>query len=376
MKLLRLKQLFRKEMIQVWRDPRLRLLVFLLPFLQILLYGYAINFDVEHVPTAVFDESRSAPSREFIRQFSATRYFSLDYYVNNEAELRELLDRGAVTIILRLPWDFAKKLTAGKTAPVQLILDGTDSNTALVVSRYANSIISEYALEILQKRLNSLGLSFDASPIILEPRVWFNVNLISSYSYVPGVIAMVVLLVSFMLTALAIVREKEIGTLEQILVTPLKPLELMVGLTIPFAVLSFLEVILTAVFAIFWFEVPLRGSIFTLLLGTGFFLFNSIGLGLLISTICRTQQQAMMAGVFFITPAILLSGLIFPLANMPVSVQYLTYLNPLRYYTIILQDIFLKGVGLATLWPQMAAMAVLGTAVLGLSVLLFEEHLA
>lgn len=246
-----------------------------------------------------------------------------------------------------------------------------------MVSRYANSIISEYALEILQQRLNSMGLPSEASPITIEPRVWFNVNLISSYSYVPGVIAMVVLLVSFMLTALAIiVREKEIGTLEQILVTPLRPLELMVGLTIPFALLSFLEVILTTIFAIYWFEVPLRGSIFTLFLGTGFFLFNSIGLGLLISSICRTQQQAMMAGVFFITPAILLSGLIFPLANMPVSVQYLTYLNPLRYYTIILQDIFLKRVGLATLWPQMAGMAILGTAVLGLSVLLFEEHLA
>jgi ABC-2 type transport system permease protein len=373
--LLRLKHLFRKEIIQVWRDPHLRLFVFLLPLLQILLYGYAINFDVEHVPTAVFDESRTFQSREFISRFTATRFFDLNYFVNDEQEVRDLLDRGEVTFVLRIPWDFAKQLTAGKTARVQLIVDGTDSNAAQVVSRYANIIISEYALEILQKRLNNLGFPSEESPISLEHRVWFNVNLVSSYSYVPGVIAMVVMLVSFMLTALAIVREKEIGTLEQIMVTPLRPVELMVGLTIPFALLSLLAVVLTTAFAIYWFEVPLRGSIFTLLLGTCFFLFNSVGLGLLISAICRTQQQAMMAGLFLLTPAILLSGLLFPIANMPLSVQYLTYLNPLRYYNIILQDIFLKGVGLATLWPQMAAMALLGSITLTLSVLFFEKRL-
>ncbi len=366
-----------KEFIQVWRDKKLRFFLIVPPLVQILAYGYAINFDIKHVATAIFDEDRTEDTRDLIYRFRSNQYFKVKHYVESERHLRDLIDHSEVTLVVRIPWDFSKNLHWGDPTKVQIILDSSDSNAAMVVSRYVNTILNDYTQEMMKQRLWRFGLRGElAVPVDLEYRAWFNPNLLSRWTYVPGVIAMVVMLVSLMLTALAVVREKEIGTMEQILVTPIRPVEFLLGKTIPFVIISFGEVVMVTLVALLWFEVPFRGSYVTLFVGTMTFLFNSVGLGLLISTASSTQQQAMMAGTFFLTPAIMLSGLVFPINNMPVFFQYVTYLNPLRYFIIVVQDSFLKGVGLKVLWPQMAAMFGLGTAMLGLSVLRFKKRLA
>ncbi len=366
-----------KEFIQAMRDPRLRFFIVLPPIVQLLTYGYAINFDYRQIPMAVWDEAHTTQSREFIQRFSQNEYFRLVTAIQSQTEMQDLIDRKKITLALHIPWDFSKRLEAGQRTQVQLILDGTDSNAALITSRYANTIIFDYALEILNQKLNSLGMAKEGSgPLIIEERTWFNPNRISSTSFIPGVVAMVVMLVSLQLTALAIVREKEIGTLEQLLVSPLRPLELLLGKTIPFVIISLVDVALVTIIAIFWFAVPFQGNPFILLLGTILFLFCTVGGGLFISTFSATQQQAMMVSVFFFMPAILLSGLVFPIHNMPLAAQFITYFNPLRYFIIVLQDLFLKGVGLDVLWPQFAAMAALGISLLTLSVLRFHKRLA
>jgi ABC-2 type transport system permease protein len=374
---LRLRHLITKEFIQVFRDKKLRLFIFLPPIIQLLAYGYAINFDIKHVATAVYDENKTAESRQLISRFAASDYFALKYFVQSQAELRRLIDDNQATLVLRIPYDFARQVNSIRSAPVQVIVDATDSNAALIVARYANTVIADFSQEILEERLARLGaVQGLAFPVVVEPRAWFNANLSSRYSFVPGVIAMVVMLVSLMLTALAVVREKEIGTMEQILVSPIRPVEFMLGKTIPFVLISLLDMVIVILVGVFWFEVPFRGSVLVLFLGAITFLFNSVGLGLFISTLSSTQQQAMMAGTFFFTPAILLSGLIFPIPNMPPFFQYLTYLNPLRYFVVVVQGIFLRGDSLAILWPQMASMTILGLALLTLSVLRFRRRLA
>jgi drug efflux transport system permease protein len=372
----RLHYLIWKEFVQVLRDKKLRLFIFLPPIIQLIAYGYAINFDIKHVPTAIFDQSHSAESRHLISRFTSSEYFAIKDFIHTEEELRRLIDENQVTMVLRIPHDFARLIKSDQAASVQVVVDATDSNAALIVGRYASTVISDFSLAILAERLARLGSVEVKSPVTIEQRAWYNTNLSSRYSFVPGVIAMVVMLVSLMLTALAVVREKEIGTIEQILVSPIRPVEFMLGKTIPFIVISLLDMTVIILVGVFWFEVPLRGSLLVLFLGAITFLFNSVGLGLFISTVSSTQQQAMMAGTFFFTPAILLSGLIFPIPNMPPFFQYLTYLDPLRYFVVVVQGIFLRGDGLAVLWPQMVGMAILGVTLLSLSVLRFQKRLA
>ena len=375
----RIRHIIIKEFIQVFRDKKLRFFLIVPPLMQLLTYGYVVNFDIKHVALAVFDESRTMESRQLIDRFASNDWFNVKYFVKSQKELLHLVDRGDITMALWIQWDFATRLRQGKSGKIQVIVDATDSNAALIVSRYAGTVIADYNQQQLNQRLARQGQEWAGQsglPLEIEPRAWFNANLVSRHSMVPGVIGMVVLLVSLMLTALSVVREKEIGTLEQILVTPIRPFELMLGKTIPFVLISVAEVAMVTAVGILWFEVPFRGSFLVLLLGTIAFLFNSVGLGLLISTVSSTQQQAMMAGNLFLTPAILLSGLIFPIANMPVFFQYLTYLNPLMYFIIVTQGIFLKGAGLALLWPEMTAMTVLGMGMLALAVTRFKAHIA
>jgi ABC-2 type transport system permease protein len=375
----RLRHIIRKEFIQVWRDKKLRFFLIAPPLVQLITYGYVVNFDIKRVALAVFDESRTMESRDLVNRFRSTDWFHVKYYIDSQQELLHRIDHGDITMALWIQWDFAKKLREGKSGKVTVIVDATDSNAALIVSRYASTVIGDYNQEQLNARFQRRGLEWMgklSTPLSLEPRAWFNANLISRHSMVPGVIAMVVLLISLMLTALSVVREKEIGTMEQILVTPIRPFELLLGKTIPFVLISLGDVILVTAVGILWFEVPFRGSILVLLLGTITFLLNSVGLGLLISTVASTQQQAMMAGNLFLTPAILLSGLIFPIANMPQFFKYLTKLNPLMYFVTVAQGIFLKGAGLALLWPEMLSMTVLGLAMLALAVARFRRHVA
>jgi ABC-2 type transport system permease protein len=375
----RIRHIIIKEFIQVLRDKKLRFFLIVPPLVQLLTYGYVVNFDIKHVAVAVFDESRTMESRQLIDRFNSTDWFYVKHFVNSKNEVLRLIDAGDITMALWIQWDFATRLRQGKSGKLQVIVDATDSNAALIVNRYAGTVIADYNQAQLNQRFNNKGQDWVGRfslPLEVESRAWFNENLISRYSMVPGVIAMVVLLISLMLTALSVVREKEIGTLEQILVTPIRPIELMLGKTIPFVIISVLEVIMVTIVGVLWFEVPFRGSILVLLLGTLAFLFNSVGLGLLISTVSSTQQQAMMAGNLFLTPAILLSGLVFPIANMPVFFQYLTKLNPLMYFIIVTQGVFLKGAGLTFLWPQMLSMTILGLGMLGLAVARFKVHLA
>jgi len=375
----RIRHIIIKEFIQVWRDKKLRYFVIVPPLVQLLAYGYVVNFDIKHVATAIFDESRTMESRELIQRFTSTDWFQVNYYLNSRQELLDLIDRGQITMALWIQWDFARQLRQGKTGYIQVILDATDSNAALIVSGYASTVIGDYSQEQLVSRFQRRGVGWAGKPglpLSLEARAWFNPNLISRYSMVPGVIAMVVLLISLMLTALSVVREKEIGTLEQILVTPIRSVELMLGKSIPFVLICLGDVILVTLVGVLWFEVPFRGQIWVLLLGTVVFLFSSVGLGLLISTIAATQQQAMMAGNLVLTPAVMLCGLIFPIANMPPFFQYLTLLNPLRYFIVVVRGIFLKGAGIDLLWQEMAAMTVLGLIMLALAVLRFQKHVA
>lgn len=372
----RIRHIIVKEFIQAVRDPRLRIFIVLPPIIQLLAYGYAINFDYRQIPMAVWDEAGTSQSREFIQRFSQNEYFRLVTMIQDPREMEDLINRNIITMAVHIPWDFSKKLEAGQKTSVQVILDGTDSNAALITSRYANTIIFDYAVTILNQRLNRMGMGKEASgPLLVEERTWFNPNRISSTSFIPGVVAMVVMLVSLQLTALAIVREKEIGTLEQLLVSPIRPFELLVGKTVPFIIISLVDVALVIVVGMFWFDVPFRGNPLILLLGTILFLFCTVGGGLFISTLSATQQQAMMVSVFFFMPAILLSGLVFPIHNMPLAAQLITYFNPLRYFIIVLQDLLLKGAGLEVLWPQFAAMAGLGIWLLTLSVLRFHKRL-
>ena len=375
----RIRHIIIKEFIQVLRDKKLRFFLIVPPLMQLLTYGYVVNFDIKHVAMAVFDESRTMESRQLIDRFASNDWFSVKYFVQSHKELLDRIDRGDITMALWIQWDFATRMRQGKSGRLQVIVDATDSNAALIVNRYAGTVIADYNQLQLDRRLARKGSEWAgklSTPLIIEPRALFNANLISRYSMVPGVTAMVVLLISLMLTAMSVVREKEIGTMEQILVTPIRPVELMLGKTIPFAFIALIIGMTVTGVGILWFEVPFRGGIAMLVLGTVTFLLSSVGLGLFISTISSTQQQAMMAANLFLTPAVLLSGLIFPIANMPVFFQYLTKLNPLMYYIIVVRGVFLVGAGLSLLWPEVLSLTALGLALLGLAVARFRTHVA
>ncbi len=272
---------------------------------------------------------------------------------------------------------FEDDLRAGRTAILQLIVDGTDSNTAGIVLDYSAKIAGEFSQKVLVTRFSRLkGSAMEPATVKLQTRAWFNENLESRNFYVPGVIAIIVMLITLMLTSMAVVREKEIGTMEQIMVTPITPAEFILGKTIPFALIGFADVVLITVLGVFWFEVPIRGSLLMLFVATALYLMTTLGVGLLISTVSQTQQQAMMSTFFFYFPAVLLSGFMFPIANMPAVIQWLTYLNPLRYFLVIVRGIFLKGVGPVVLWPQMVALAVMGLVILWLASRRFKKTLA
>ena len=290
--------------------------------------------------------------------------------------MQDLVDRGKAQVVLRINHGFAADLHAGRTATVQVILDGTDSNTAAVALGYVSKITARYSQRILVDRLVRFRGDTDMpARIDLRTRAWFNENLDSRNYFVPGVIVIVVSLASLLLTSMAVVREKEIGTMEQIMVTPITGLEFILGKTLPFAAISFVDLTLITLIGVFWFEVPIRGSIPLLYLATTLYLMTTLGIGLIISTVSQTQQQAMMGTFFFFFPAMLLSGFSFPIANMPVPIQWLTILNPLAYFLVLVRSIFLKGIGLAFLWREMTALGLMGTVTLWLAVRRFHKTL-
>ncbi len=337
------------------------------PVLQSLIFGYAVTTDVHDITIAVLDQDNTPQSREFIAGFTGSGYFHASRSVSSPREIRELFDRGLIKGALQIDSGFGNEVAGKQTAPVQMIVDGTDSNTAGIVLNYAGRVVQRFNLKLMQG--NSLP------PIELRTRAWFNENLASRNFYVPGVIALLLALITLMLSSMAIVREKEIGTIEQIIVTPITRAEFILGKTVPFALIGLIDVLIISAICVFWFEVPIRGSVLLLLLCTSLYLLSTLGIGLLISTRSQTQQQAMMSAFFVFFPAVLLSGFLFPIANMPTWIQWLTYANPLRYILIIIRGIFLKGIGMEILWPQMLALFVLGTVLLWTAALRFQKTL-
>jgi drug efflux transport system permease protein len=373
----RIKRMLIKEFIQVFRDPRMKAMIFVVPLMQLLIFSYAASTDVRHVSTGVYDLDNTVSSRALVSRFVKSGYFDVAAYISTDARERELLDEGKVQVVLHVNQGFEDDLRAGRSAPFQLIVDGTDSNTAGIILGYSNTIVHQFSQAILAQRILRLrGNVRQPGQVLLQTRTWFNENLESRTYFVPGVIALMITLLTLLLTSMAVVREKEIGTMEQILVTPIRPAEFILGKTVPFALISFVDLILVTLVGVLWFDIPVRGSFLLLVFSTSIYLLSTLGIGLLISTVSETQQQAMMTTFFFFMPAVLLSGFMFPIANMPAIVQWLTYLNPMRYAMVILRGIFLKDVGINILWSQIAALAVIGTITLGLASSRFRKTLA
>ncbi len=366
----RIMRLVIKEFIQTFRDKRMIFFLFVTPLIQLVLFGYVATFDVNSISTAFYDLDKSYESRELERRLQGSGYFSIDYRPGSPGEIRELLDRGKVLSAIQINRGFAKDLKRGIPSGVQVIVDGTDSNTAMIALGYINTVITGYAKE------RGLPVVTPALPRVeFRTRVWYNPDLKSRNYMVPGVIALIILLTSLMLTSMAVVREREVGTMEQLMVTPIRPVELILGKTIPFAAVAFFDMALVTAAGVFWFAIPIKGAFFFLFLCTAVYLLPVLGIGLFISTISKTQQQAMMATFFFFQPAILLSGFATPIENMPLVFQYITYLNPLRYFLVIVRGIFLKGVGIEVLWPQVLALFGLGVTILALSTFRFRKRL-
>lgn len=375
--LARIKQMVIKEFIQVFRDKRTRIILIVPPIVQMLIFGYAATFEIGHVPTVVLDLDHSQESRELLSRFSSSPYFDVQRQLTEARQLHDLIDSGEATVGIEIDAGFAQKLRQGQSAPLQVILDATNSNTALIASSYVTQVALGWAQQAQQDRMERAAPQLiEQTPAVeLEQRPWFNPNLSSRWFLVPGVIGSLMLVLVIMLTALAVVREREIGTLEQIMVTPIRPAEFILGKTLPFFLIGLFDVVLIGAVGTLWFQVPFRGHISVLLTGAVLYLLCMLGAGLVISTVSSTQQQAMVTAFFFIMPAITFSGFGFPISTMPPWLQYMTYASPLRYFLIVLRGTYLKGVGMDTLWPQMAAMAGLGMLLLMLAALRFRKSL-
>jgi ABC-2 type transport system permease protein len=369
----RVVTLVKKEFIQIRRDRRLLPILLILPVLQLVILGYAVSSDIKHLATAVCDLDRTPQSRALADRLSTSGYFDIRYRLTDERKIKELTDASQVRVGLVIPPRFAARLARDETATIQLLLDGSDSNTATVAQGYVNQIVNAESSRVVLRRLGPKAVP----PVAVDPtvRVWFNPDLKSVNFMVPGVVALILTIVTMTMTATAIVKEKERGTIEQLIVSPIRPYELMLGKAIPFVMIGYADILIIVLAGLLWFRVPMAGS-FILLLGlSGLFIMTTLGLGLLISTVSQTQQQAMMLGFFVNPPFMLLSGFIFPIASMPEPMQYLTYVIPLRYFLVIIRGIFLKGVGLEVLWPQALAMLTFGVVVLSLSALRFQKRL-
>jgi len=372
-----LKQMLIKEFIQVFRDKRTRFVLIGPPIIQMLIFGYAATFEIHHVPTVVLDLDHTQESRDLISRFSSSPYFDVKAQLTGRQQIVDMLDSGQTVVALQILPGFSEDLRQGQTAALQVLVDGTNSNTALIASGYVTQIAQGYAQDYQLDRMQRTSpfLAERVPSVQLEQRPWYNPDRQSRWFFVPGVIGSLTLVLVTTLTAFAVVREREIGTLEQIMVTPIRPLEFILGKTTPFFLIGMADVILIATVGTLWFRVPLRGSIIVLAAGAVLFILCQLGVGLLISTVCSTQQQAMVTAFFFIMPAVTFSGFGFPISTMPRWLQTLTYLDPLRYFLVVLRGVYLKAVGFDLLWPQMAGMALLGVGVLTLSVLRFHKVL-
>ena len=373
----RVGHMLRKEFIQTLRDPHTRFLLIGPPIIQMLVFGYAATLEVKHVEMGVLDLDNTQESRELLSHFSASRYFDLKKYAARRDELREGIDRGDFLVALEIDSGFAQRLRNGHGASVQVLVDCSNSNTALVALGYLSQIGAQFARDYETDRLRRAApqLASFMPQVQLETRPWFNEGLDSQWYFVPGVIGNLMLIMVMMLTAFAVVREREIGTLEQVMVTPIRRWEFILGKTLPFFLIGAFDSTMIAILGTMWFGVPFRGNVAVLALGLTAFILSALGLGLFLSTISATQQQAMIASFFFNMPMITLSGFGTPISSMPPFFQKLSYINPMTHVMVVLRSVYLKGVGLEVLWPNIAAMAGLAALLLGVSVLRFHKSL-
>jgi ABC-2 type transport system permease protein len=370
----------RKELVQTLRDRKMLVILILAPVLQVVLFGFALNLDLTAQPLAVVDADHTRASREIVRALSDGDGFALEA-VTDEASAGRALDDGEASIALVVPHGYERRLAQGR-AEIALLVDGSDSNTALRAGQEASQILGAQAIDAQRAKLAAAFASVGRSPdgaipeLDVEPRVFFNPQLRSAIFLVPGVLALVLLVITMMLTAMGLTREKEMGTLEQVMVTPIRPVELMLGKTLPFAALGLLDLGVALSVAVVVFDLPVRGSLVAVYGVTLLYLMTTLGLGLFISTVSATQQQAMLTAFFIMLPALLLSGHIFPIANMPEPVQWLTQANPLRHYIEIVRGVLVKGATLGELWRQTASLAGLGVLVLAGASLRFRKRIA
>jgi len=369
----RVVHMMRKEFIELRRDPRLFSIVILAPIVQLTMLGYAATTDVQDVPMVIVDQDHSTESRDLVSRFDASQNFVIVDAIPSVKDVDRYLDTGRAWMALVIPASYGERIRHAQPTTVQVVADGTDANSTNVALGYAGALVTSYARELAP----SLGQGRATPLISAEVRVWFNPRLESRDFMIPGILALLLLVVTTNLSSMAIVREKEVGTLEQLNVTPLARWELIAGKLLPYAVVGMVDVMLVVAVAIGWFDVPLRGSIILLFVMCGVYLLSTLGLGLFVSTISSTQQQAMMtSSFFFLLPMVFLSGFVFPIENMPAVIQPITYLIPLRYFLVILRGIFLKGIGLDTLWPDALALLTWGVVVLTLATLRSSKRLA
>ncbi|MEW5758692.1 MAG: ABC transporter permease [Candidatus Omnitrophota bacterium] len=365
-----------KEFKQVFRDPRMKTVIFISPLIQIILFGYAANKDINIVPTAIFDRDNTVESRELLRRFTYSKYFVPEHYIDSDRDQNWILDKGLASIVIHIDRGFGRNIKARKDAALQLVYDGTDSNTAMIVMGYANTIVGNYNNQYMQNQIDAQQDKLSVPRVDLRDRAWFNGNLVSRDYYLPGVVATIVTVMSLMLSSMAIVKEKEIGTMEQLIVSPIKPIELIIGKLFPFAIIALIQITLITALGVAWFHIPLRGNVILLLFSSCVYLITTLGIGLFISTISATQQEALMSVFLFYMPTVLLSGFAYPIANMPQVIQYATFFNPLRYFMVIIRSIFLKGVGIEILWEQLLPLLIMGLLVISFSALKFRKSLS
>ncbi|MGD8227917.1 MAG: ABC transporter permease [Desulfobacteraceae bacterium] len=369
---LRVRELIRKEFIQLFRDKKNRPLLVVAPLVQLLIFGYVVTTDVRDIRTAIFDQSRTKESRVLIDAFNANKTFRVTHYVRSAQDLEKMLVSRKVDLGVKIGPDFSERIRRKETSPIQILADGSMSNMASIRIAYTSVVLNRLNEELIRQLYRQ---RLEYGKIDARVRTWYNPNLDSRNFYVPGIVAVLVMIISLLFTSMAIIREKEAGNIEQLIVTPIRPIELIIGKTIPYSIIAVAQMVMVTAFAIFWFSIPLKGNVALLFVGTCFFLLSTLGIGLFISTISATQQQAMMTTFFFILPFFMLSGFVFPITNMPPLVQWLSFLNPLRYFLVIIRGVFLKGVGLEVLWPQFLELMILGLVVFTGAVSRFKKRL-
>ena len=365
----RMSALLLKEILTLWKDKRGRVVLVAPPLVQGLVFGFAASFDLNHVALAVFDEDGAAPAREFIARFRGAPAFEEVARLHHQRQISGMINRREAALVLHLPANFSRELLAGEGARVQVIVDGRDSNTAMIILNYVQTIVHDFNSDWAKTHAQP------EPPARLTVRAWFNPNLESRWFILPGLVGIITLVISTIITALSVAREREEGTLDQLLVTPLRPLEILLGKTLPAALIGTLEATVILLLAVFLFGVPLIGNVGLLYLGIVLFLLSTIGVGLMISSLVRTQQQAFLGAFLFLVPSVILSGFATPLANMPEAIQYLTYLNPLRYFLEISRGVFLQDLGFEQLFHLFWPMALIGLVTMAVAARLFHRRL-